>query len=210
MNLLRLSLLLNLVGFVVFIAVAITYRDKFTQRFIKWKGDGKIVMFGNSITASGKWAELLGRTDVINSGFPGLCTYHFLGILQSQVIDLKPDVCFVMGGINDITVGVEQAKIQANYREILDKILENDIIPVVTLTLYKHNNPANNLEVDRLNRFLIDYCTTQKIEYIDLNPLVCDSLGLKMEYAVDDTHLNSKAYTVWAKAIRASLIRKKI
>src|SRR5690606_6947592 len=140
---LRVSLTLNMVLLLLFIVMTVVYRDKLIQRFVMWKGHGKIVMFGNSITAQGKWVELLKRTDVINSGLPGLCTHHFLDLIQQQVVDVKPEICFVMGGINDITVGVAQDKLQANYQAILEKLIKNGIVPVVTLTVYEQNDPVS-------------------------------------------------------------------
>lgn len=189
------SLLFNIL---FLITCAYIFRDKWIQKIVAMQGDAKIVMFGNSLTAQGKWVELLGRTDVLNSGFPGLCTYHFLSLLQPQVIDRHPLVCFVEAGINDITVGVSQEKIQQNYQVILETIVKNGITPVVTLTLYEQNDPVSKKEVIRLNEFLVAYCLKNKIRYIDLNRYLSDSTGLRAEFAKDKTHLNTAAYKIWA------------
>ena len=192
------------------VTFAVIYRDKLIQRLVTWKGNSKIVMFGNSITAQGKWVELLGRTDVMNSGLPGQCTYHFLGMLQSQVVDLNPEICFVMGGINDITVGVSSEKLQKNYQSILERLVKQNITPVVTLTLYERKEAGSKREVEKLNDFLVEYCTSHQIEYLDLNHYLSDSTGLKQEYSVDRTHLNNKAYQVWAEEISKILDRRGI
>jgi alpha-glucosidase len=208
--LLPFSIALNVLLLVSCLSVAVVYRDKLVQRYIKTMGDAKIVMFGNSITAQGKWAELLGRTDVVNSGLPGLCTYHFLSQVKPMITDLNPEVCFVMGGINDITVGVVPEKTQANYQQILETIVKNKILPVVTLTLYEQNDPVSKMEVSRLNEFLVRYCTANKIEYLDLNAFISDSTGLRSEFAIDKTHLNENAYKIWAREINKILERRGI
>ncbi|MBE9465308.1 SGNH/GDSL hydrolase family protein [Dyadobacter subterraneus] len=206
-NLLIFSLLFNL----IFIGIcAYIFRDKLIQKIVSMKGDSKIVMFGNSLTAQGKWVELLGRTDVLNSGFAGLNTYHFLGLLNDNVIERHPEICFVEAGINDITVGVSAEKIQENYTTILKTIQSNNIIPIVTLTFYEQNDPVSKAEVDRLNDFLIEYCQKHNIKYINLNPLISDSTGLKAEFAVDKTHLNEKGYKIWATEIDRILKAEKI
>jgi lysophospholipase L1-like esterase len=169
-KLLFFSLFLNLMLLISCVSFAFVYREKILKRFITWKGHAKIVLFGDSITAQGNWVALLGRADVVNSGLAGFCTYHFLGQLQDQVIEVKPKICFVMGGINDITVGVEQKKIQANYQIILEKLLENNITPIVTLTLYEQKDPVSKLEIIQLNNFLTKYCQQHRIEILDLNP----------------------------------------
>ena len=206
-NLLIFSLLFNL----IFIGIcAYIFRDKLIQKIVPMKGDSKIVMFGNSLTAQGKWVELLRRTDVLNSGFAGLNTYHFLGLLDDNVIERHPKICFVEAGINDITVGVSAEKIQENYTTILKTIQSNNIIPIVTLTFYEQNDPVSKAEVDRLNDFLIEYCQKHNIKYINLNPLISDSTGLKAEFAVDKTHLNEKGYKIWATEIDRILKAEKI
>jgi len=206
-QILFISLLLNII---FFFTCAYIFRDKVIQKFIAMKGDSKVVMFGNSLTAQGKWVELLGRTDVFNSGFPGLCTYHFLGLIQANVIDRHPEICFVEAGINDITVGVSQENIQKNYHNILETLLKNNITPIVTLTLFEQNDPISRVEVIKLNKFLIAYCQHNEIQYIDLNHYLADSSGLKSEFAVDKTHLNTAAYKIWASEINQILTIKNL
>ncbi|MDQ6478561.1 GDSL-type esterase/lipase family protein [Dyadobacter sp. LHD-138] len=204
-------LLISLACNIIFLITCFyIFRDKWIQKIVAMQGDAKIVMFGNSLTAQGKWVELLGRTDVLNSGFPGLCTYHFVSLLQPHVIDKHPSVCFVEAGINDITVGVSQEKIQQNYQVILETILKNGITPVVTLTLYEQNDPESKREVIQLNEFLITYCQKNKIEYLDLNQYLSDSTGLKPEFARDKTHLNTAAYEIWAEEADKVLKRMKL
>ncbi len=193
-----------------FLAIVFVMRDKIAQRFVRSKGHPTIVMYGNSITAQGKWVELLGRTDVLNSGLPGQATYHFLKQIDEYVIDLHPKICFIKGGINDVTLGVAQDRIQAHYQAILEILAEHDIIPVVTLTVYRQHDEYAKREVDKLNGFLVSYCKQHRITYIDLNQYISDSNGLRPEYAADNTHLNTKAYKIWAREISRVLKEKNI
>ncbi|GGM75825.1 hypothetical protein GCM10010967_04280 [Dyadobacter beijingensis] len=204
------SLALNAVLIAAFFLFGYIYRDKIAQRFVQMKGNPTIVMYGNSITAQGKWVELLGRTDVMNNGLPGLTTYHFLKLIRSHVIDLHPKVCFIKGGINDITVGVAQERIQANFKTMLEMLVQDGITPVVTLTVYEQNDPSSKKEVDALNAFLVSFCTQNNISYIDLNHYISNATGLRAEYAVDKTHLNTKAYEIWAREISRVLEEKGI
>jgi lysophospholipase L1-like esterase len=207
---LRISILLNVCFFIGSCILGYVYRDKVFQKLVHLKGKPTIVMFGNSITAQGKWVELLGRTDVMNSGLAGFCTYHFLDFIEEVVLQHQPKVCFVMGGINDITVGVAAETIQNNYQKILESMQDHQITPVVTLTLYQQNDPINNQKVTALNQFLIQYCTLHQIQYIDINPHLSDSTGLKPEFAIDKTHLNPKAYQIWSEEILKVLQQMKI
>ncbi|MBO9615338.1 MAG: G-D-S-L family lipolytic protein [Dyadobacter sp.] len=204
------SLALNAVLIATFLVLGYIYRDKIAQKFVRIKGNPAIVMYGNSITAQGKWVELLGRTDVMNNGLPGQATFHFLQLIQSHVIDLHPKVCFIKGGINDITLGVKQDSIQSHFKTMLEMLVQNRITPVVTLTVYKQNDPPSKKEVDALNAFLISFCTQNSITYINLNRFISDSSGLRAEYAVDKIHLNTKAYEIWAREITRVLKEKGI
>jgi alpha-glucosidase len=209
-KLLIISLVLNAALIAIFLVLGYIYRDKIAQRFVQIKGNPKIVMYGNSITAQGKWVELLGRKDVMNNALPGQATYHFLQLIQSHVIDLHPKVCFIKGGINDITWGVRQDVIQNNFKTMLEMLIRNGITPVVTLTVYERNDPSSKKEVDTLNTFLVSFCTQNNITYIDLNRYVSDSTGLRTEYSADKKHLNTKAYKIWAREISRVLKEKNI
>nr|WP_295927383.1 GDSL-type esterase/lipase family protein [uncultured Dyadobacter sp.] len=209
-RLLVFSLALNAFLIATFLVLGYVYRDKIAQRFVRLRGNPTIVMYGNSITAQGKWVELLGRTDVMNNALPGQATYHFLQLIQTHVIDLHPRVCFIKGGINDITLGVAQEKIQANFRTMLVMLMQNGITPVVTLTIYERNDPSSKKEVDALNTFLITFCKQNNITCIDLNRYVSDSTGLRTEFSVDKKHLNTNAYKIWAREVSRVLKEKGI
>ncbi len=205
-----LSVVLNLLLFGVLASAVYTYRAKLYQRFLT-KTDGiNIVMFGNSIVAQGNWIELLNRTDVANSGLPGRVTYHFLQEINSQVLAKKPKVCFVMGGINDITVGVSEEATFHNYTKLLEILETNQIQPVVSATLYEQNDAISKAKVDRLNAYLKSYCKAKQIPFLNPNRYLSDSTGLRKEFAVDKTHLNEKAYQLWAKDIITVLAQLKI
>ena len=93
-----------------------------------------IVMMGNSITRGADWNELLSRTDVANRSIDGDTTEGIKNRLDDIYI-LKPKVCFVMTGHNDLTKGVEPEKIFEDYKIIIDGLLAHSIIPVIQSTL---------------------------------------------------------------------------
>ena len=167
--------------------------------------DVEIVMFGNSITAYGNWNELLDRQDVLNKGFPGYTSSHLVLLNDSHLIKHKPTICFIMIGINDIQVGIPSQRTRSNYINILEKMRENDIIPVVQSTLYKVNHPESKTLVDSLNNFLNYYCIQNDIKFLNLNNTLSATTGLKPEYSVDGLHLNQKAYLAWAIEVKKVL-----
>lgn len=205
---LLISLIFNVIFLIGFSMLAYKYKDRIYRKMGWDMENQKIIMFGDSITELGDWTDLLGRKDILNRGFSGLCTHHLTELVKPMVTDLQPQICFVMAGINDVTVGVMPEKMQANFQKILEDLTKNNIKPVVTLTLYEQNDPESMKQVDQLNVFLRKYCSEHQIDYLDINPLLSDSTGLKPEYAVDKTHLNETAYVVWAGEIQKYLKNK--
>lgn len=170
----------------------------------------KIVMFGNSITEEGKWSELLSRSDIRNCGYSGYTTTLFANIVHGSVVNFNPEICFVMGGINDIVFGVPMQRIKSKYKSVLDTIVANGITTVVQSTIYKQDSPENNSLVDSLNRFLIDYCNKHDLTFLDINSKLSGNTGLKPEFTYDGLHLNEAAYDVWAEEVRSVLAKIEI
>lgn len=186
------------------------YADNTTQQSYN------IVMFGNSITANGKWDTGLGRADVKNSGTGGFTTSHFVWIIQDQVLTYQPDICFLEGGINDIGVGIPLERIYQNYQSLIDTLLSHKIIPVLQSTLFvnfpdneKENNHHNQM-VENLNTFLQSLAKSRKIEFMDLNQYFSENNRLKIEFTTDGVHLNEAAYKIWYAALEEVLKSKGI
>ncbi|SDK56154.1 Lysophospholipase L1 [Pedobacter sp. ok626] len=189
----------------VSLALIVFMLTGFTLTKKKMEAPVSVIMFGDSITNGANWKELLQRKDVKTCGFPGFTTSHLVWLIKENVIDLKPEICFLEGGINDIGVGIPLSRTKANYKKLIDGLLDNHIVAVVQSVLYQQNNPESKIQVDSLNTYLIEYCKTRKVHYLDINGRLSSATGLKAEYTVDGTHLNSVAYKIWAKEVKAIL-----
>jgi lysophospholipase L1-like esterase len=169
----------------------------------------KVVMLGNSITAGGgDWNKWLDRTDVRNAGQGGYTTGQIVWHIDSTVVKANPAVCFVMVGINDLFNDVPDDIIYRNQVLILNKLLSNNIKPVVELTLYTHANPELNKRVDKMNNALKKYCESKHIDCMDLNLLLSDENGLKKIYTTDGTHITDEAYKIWSAELKKYLREK--
>ncbi len=201
----KVSLSLNILYTVLFILIAFKFKEKIISVFVNMKGKAEIVMFGDSITQHGEWNSLLHRHDIRNSGIGGFTTSHLIGTIRTNVFSYQPKICFVMCGINDIYDEVPVQKIEQNYAAVVKAISEQKIIPVVQSTLYCTNNPEINKKVDSLNTFLINYCQSNRVVFLDINSLLSTKDGLKKEYALDELHLNQAAYPIWVKELEKYL-----
>lgn len=169
-----------------------------------------IVMFGDSLTAHGKWNKVLGRSDVLKAGFAGFTTSHLVWLVQTSVISQQPKICFIAGGINDLGVGIPIPRIQENVSGLIDTLRTHGIIPILTLVLYTADDEHRNEQVDVLNDTYRSIAQQKDIHVIDLNPVLSKDGFLRKEFTTDGIHLTEVAYPIWASEVRHVLTSKGI
>jgi len=167
-----------------------------------------IVMLGNSITAGGNWTELMARNDIVNQGISGDTIGGMLSRLQS-IINLYPRLCFIMGGINDITMQISVTEIYYQYKKMVLALKLNNIIPVIQSTLYVSKNlsvaPIINSKVKALNDRLMSFSQKNNIYYLDVNVVLSTNESLMHRNTHDGVHLSSEGYKSWKQIIIAFL-----
>ncbi len=168
------------------------------------KNTEKIIMVGNSITYQGDWQKLLNRNDVTNWGIPGYTTQQISWTIKN-LIPKKPAVCFLEGGINDLTLGIKPKRVFLNQIKVIDTLISHKIIPVVQSTIYQHQSDDKNKRVRKVNKLISKYCNKNNIEYIDLNKVLSVNNDLKKEFTNDGTHLTKEAYVQWAVLVTEKL-----
>jgi len=173
----------------------------------------KIVMLGNSITHGANWNELLNRNDVVERGISGDLTSGFLHRLN-YVYNLKPKVCFIMGGINDLYYGLKPDEIFDNITKIVDTLRNHKIKIVLQSTLHVKNGSSFldtiNERVEQLNKLLTEYADKHKIIFLNLNKGLSSDNHLKEIYTIDGVHLSAAGYKVWSVYLIKLLTKLKI
>jgi len=172
-----------------------------------------IVMLGNSITYGCNWSELLGRNDIVGRGITSDNLEGFLSRMN-YVFKLKPKVCFVMGGVNDLFSGISIDQIFSNYKRIIDTLLSKKIKPVIQSTLFVNprwkNTEGKNALIAKLNEKLKYLAKVKKIIYMDLNSKLIEGEWLKDDYTSDGVHLTWKAYKIWGEELEKILHKLEI
>ena len=181
-----------------------TYYDRSSLFTEYYPQQYRIVMLGDSITAGTAWNELLGITDIANRGIGGDTTEGFYNRL-SNIYSLEPELCFIMGGINDIFRGTSVEIIDSNMEKIINALLENKINPIIQSTLYVSDKNPNwkkiNDAVDSLNSGLKKICSEKGLIFLDINNVLSVNGTLKNEYTYDSIHLTGSGYKEWSKII---------
>jgi lysophospholipase L1-like esterase len=156
-----------------------------------------IVMFGNSITAGIDWNELMERPDIINRGINGDDTRRMLARIEN-ITATRPKLVCLMAGINDIINNQRSPEeVMIHYNLLLDKARANNTRVLVFSTLYMYRQRTVNSKIATLNTLIKACCVRKKIAYMDLNAVLSDANGLKIEYSSDGLHLTGEAYLAW-------------
>lgn len=173
-----------------------------------------IVMLGDSHTSRADWVELLGRADVSNQGIGSDITEGFLNRID-KVLRVCPEICFIEGGINDLTRGVPIPVILNNLERLADTLRLHKITPVLTTVTFVargyEKSRKLNIKVEELNRGIKMISENNTISLIDLNSYLSDGQFLLPEFSLsDDIHYNEKAYIMWQNLVFVVLYQKSI
>lgn len=175
-----------------------------------------IVMLGNSLTQYASWTELLNRPDVANRGIGGDITAGFLGRLK-YIVDIKPKIVFIEGGVNDLNREIHQDTIIKNLTTIVETLQKQDIKPVLTaVTLlaeqYKSKDPIEqNKKIKELNKQIFKLAKDKNINLIDLNQFLSNEFFCNPEFVVKDgIHFTGKTYIFWKQEVEKILKQENI
>lgn len=178
------------------------------------------VFMGNSITDS--WYSF--RPDFFNSnnfagrGISGQVTSQMLCRFRPDVIDLKPKVVVILGGVNDLAGNngyIEIPYIVDNVASMIDLARANGIIPLVGTCLpsnYAFWRPQLEGLADMIkayNKELLAMCAEKGVDVIDYyTPMVDADGGIKAEYSEDRLHPNTHGYATVMEPLVLEAIRK--
>ncbi|MFC2083930.1 GDSL-type esterase/lipase family protein [Bacteroidota bacterium] len=169
-----------------------------------------IVMLGNSLTHGVNWDELIGRSNIVERAIPSDVTEGILNRMN-YVIKLKPKICFILAGLNDIYNWKPVEQIFENYVKVINRLRLRNIIPVIQSTLYAGRDwpqsADRNKIVSQLNNYLRNYAEENKLDFIDLNIKMSKSNFLRSDLTHDGVHLNGKGFKIWGKEVEKVLTK---
>ena len=159
-------------------------------------------MLGDSITErGGKWELLLGRLDVVNSGYRGMQTRQLKQFLIPAVYFYNPKICFIMGGVNDFIADMPVQTVFDNLKTMAIRLKKHHIVPILQSTLLTAGNPDYNDKIIKLNGMLREYADKEQIVFINLNQYLAKGGKLRKELTTDGIHLKKEAYEIWSREI---------
>lgn len=198
--LLLFSTLLN----ISLLTIIFQFRDKIQERFFPPE-KVNILFIGDSILAQENWNTLLGRNDIQSMAYGGAMTQQILWSLEEGLLNTKPEIVVLEGGINDLRAGVPMQRVFENYQKIISLLQKNKGKIIAHLIIYTTDNQEINREIVVLNTLLKKYFTEQHIEYIDMNLYLSKNNALLPDFSRDGIHLNGEAYEIWATVLKQKL-----
>lgn len=159
-----------------------------------------VLMIGGEMINNGEWHELLANPHVKNRG----ATYGYGDYLSANwkdfvkyIFDLNkptkqtPAQIYINIGSQDINTGADIATLKANYREIVDNVIERAPGSQIRLTaLTPHSNAAKNTTTREFNAFVSELASEKGLTYVDLfTPMALDGGAPNPKYIT--TNLNA-------------------
>ncbi len=181
-------------------------RDYRTQMdlYKHYQGKGRIVMLGNSITGGVEWNELLGRHDVINRGIANDVTAGFLARME-YTVNVEPELCFIMGGVNDLSKGIPPEAIVSNLSQMVTVLREHHVKPFIASILHVTAPYPDfirfNRSVKQTNTLIQKMCADLDVGFVDLNSSLAPDRRLLDAYSSDGIHLTGAGYAKWREIL---------
>jgi lysophospholipase L1-like esterase len=154
-----------------------------------------IVMFGDSLTASGLWSEWY-SIEVLNRGIHGETTQDAL-MRVPDIIALNPSKVFILFGVNDF--GVLPAEVTvANMREIVSRLHTGSPASEIYIQSILPP-PAIDREhwVSAVNDGYKHIAREYQLHWIDLFSPFSVGPVINRQLTVDGVHLSPEGYEVW-------------
>ncbi len=179
-----------------------------------------ILFVGDSITERFEVYPYFNKYGVlVNRGIGGEPTSQLKQRLEFDVLSLKPKVCVIAEGVNNLIdlwrvehngdVVTEQMKIQTleNYKadmsEMIKTLKANNIIPVVGAVLPIGVKDCRNELIIKENAILKELCEKENVYFADYYSAVVSDDGITMkDYTFgDDLHPHAGGYNQMVKAL---------
>ena len=162
------------------------------------------VLVGDSLSLWFPQERLPGGSLWLNQGISG---DNSRGILKrlSAFSHTRPDVIYVLAGINDLRQGATDKTILDNLRQIVRRLRQEHpgSSVIVQSILPTRISTIPNRRIRNLNQQLAILAQQQGAGYLDIHPRFSDVEGnLRLDLTTDGLHLSGRGYEVWQSALQ--------
>lgn len=141
--------------------------------------------------------DLLGEnSEILIKGVNGELTSDMLRRIEYDVISLKPDYVIILGGTNDLGIGIEPLKAFEELRKMYERVKIFNIRPIsITIPSIRGFDSLIPPRII-LNRFIQDYCQSHQQPCVDLFMATAEPESMRLAdiYSNDGLHLSTLGY----------------
>ncbi|BAY75631.1 GDSL family lipase [Nostoc linckia NIES-25] len=117
----------------------------------------------------------------------------------------RPDVIYIMAGINDLRKGDSDRAILSNYRRIVRRLRQNHPkAQIIVQSILPTRLPKlSNSHIRKINAQLAQIAKEEGANYLNIYSWFSDMEGnLRQELTTDGLHLSQEGYDVWQSALQ--------
>lgn len=177
---------------------------------------GDSLVFGYGVKPKDNWINKLKTTynlDINNKGINGSTSTDMLVRFQRDVIDLSPNILFLMSGTNDLLSNRPVTSIINNIEIMIKDALSNNIevyigippniIPEIANELFMRSDTYDYCKksLPLLRNELLNLCNSYSLKYIDFYSLTENVKELSSLY-LDGIHLNTEGQNLLFKTAK--------
>lgn len=162
------------------------------------------ILVGDSLSLWFPTERLPGGKLWLNQGISGDTSTGILKRL-SAFSSTKPDVIYVMAGINDLRKGAKDYVILRNHQKMIRNLQQNhpNSLIIVQSILPTRLPSLPNRRIQRINQQLARIAKQEGVSYLDLHLWFTDSQGkLRQDLTTDGLHLSENGYAVWQSVLQ--------
>ncbi len=116
----------------------------------------------------------------------------------------RPDVIYVMAGINDLRNGASDETILRNHHRIIRTLKQShpESLIIIQSILPTRQGKIPNSRIRHINEQLAQIAKEQHVNYLNIHNWFTDSEGnLRQDLTTDGLHLSTRGYDVWRWAL---------
>ncbi|MBD0266512.1 MAG: lipolytic protein G-D-S-L family, partial [Tolypothrix sp. Co-bin9] len=117
----------------------------------------------------------------------------------------RPNVIYIMAGINDLRNGVSDETILRNHRRIIRTLKQShpESLIIIQSILPTRQQKIPNTRIRNINEQLAQIAKEQQVNYLNIHNWFTDSEGnLREDLTTDGLHLSTRGYDVWQWALQ--------
>lgn len=172
---------------------------------------GDSLTFGYGVPKEKSWVSLLMKnykSNYVNRGINGDTTIGMLSRFFKDVVSIKPEYCFILGGTNDLLLGKNIDSIYDNLIIMIKDCMINEIAPIVLSPPYISEKEAElkwssypnysdiNKDLLALNNKLENYCNLNNLLFVDLFNTTKTSFFNNEDIYLDGIHFNNLGHNL--------------